>query len=344
MSATNKTISPILMNASCTLVNSGAGIGIVQGRGVTDLARLINSSRTAVLIDEIRFRISSSNGAAGIPGVGGVLGVRLDLGRLHLTSGRFIPIALLCKTRDMTVENDPLNTALMYSPPSGAGAEPTEAVYVWKLARPLYLPGGSVLTPTFNFDPTILAGAFNLAGATVSVSVSYVGRALPIEAPVPPFVDVPFVGAWIDTIRTGASDAIAIRSTRSDLKNPHVEPVQVQRFSGLYVTNKSPYMPGEGAAANIESVGGQYITARLVKSDGSIICRDATPWLHLFDYTTRTLDTYGVLQRNEFYQIQADIKLATNGDPTLNVQLMAAIIGQRRVKFSPRPGWGFEER
>lgn len=340
------TISPIVLNANA-LIGANAGLAI----SVQNMDQLINPSRTPILVDEIRFHVYRSNGnSLGAPGIGTVIWARLDLGRLALTAGRFIPIAALCSTLD-TYQECFLSSFNILPGPGGNTGRVQE--FIWRLPKPLYLPAAELIVPQFYLDGDMYAGVSGL-----SVAVTYVGRVLPSDAPVPDYVNVPFANAWIDQKRVGAADYLGIKSIRSDLKNPFAEDLYVQKMLGTfcYITasaNGTPPLtmgmsildPNIFQAGSLEGVcdlvGNDKVTTRIFKSNGFQVAKDATPWAHLFPVTTRTLDMCGVLRRNEWYQLQSDIKLSSGVPAGDSLKLMASLIGYRKVAYAR--GSGFVE-
>lgn len=321
------TVGPLLRSAQVNLTP-----GVIAG--VVDVSRLQNPSRTPWLVDEIRFRFSNipvntfDNGPASF-----LVSVQLDLGGLPLTATHFIPIALLCRALDGSVEA-------------------TQRGFTWRLPKPLYVPAGKTVVPKFRLDGDF---QFRVGGAPgVTVNVTMVGRVLPSGLPEPTIVDVPFASAWRDDIRLGGQNYLAVRSVSSDLKNPHGEVLYVQQMLGGYVYQNPSYgtFIGGGSTApsqistasgTADMIGNDLLFARIFKSDGKVLARSAAPWNHLFDWTTRALQSAcTILERNEFYQIQADLYLSSlaarvgaggagaDGD---KIRLMASVIGYRRVAF-----------
>jgi hypothetical protein len=320
-------------------------------RGVLDVESLRNPSRTAMLLDEIRFQLISD--PAFTTAAGAVFQARLDLARLSLTGGSYVPIALICRAEDVAID-ELTNVAA-----AGSTVSPSSAVqvYIWRLPKPLYIPANEVLVPSIRI-PTI--PGVTITPSNNAVHITYVGRALPADAPEPKFVNAPFLTSWVDVRRRGLSDYLAVRSSRSDLKNPFAEKLYVERLTGtvLFQVLTTIYMPasdfsGQSPAANnlmlsdLERIGNDLITSRLYKSDGTILARDPTPFLHLFDWETRSLGVCSVLERNQFYLIQSDILLssiASAGGEGGNAwtQAMVGMVGYRKVAYAG--GGNFAER
>lgn len=319
------TLGPLLRSTSASLRSPGVTVG------VTEVSRLQNPSRSAWLVDEIRFRFDPGT-LSGIAGAcAQLVSVRLEVGSLPLTATGFVPVALLCRTLDPSVE---WSTSAW-----------SDMGFVWRLPKPLYVPAGKTVVPTFRLDGDIVYPA----APRITVYVSMVGRLLPLSAPVPALVEVPFATAWLDAVRGGGADYKGVRSAKSDLKNPHGEPVYVQQMLGTYYyqaqeTDLSVYVPGTQSQANdVDLIGNDLASARIFKSDGSALARAPTPWNHLFDWSTRALHGgCAILERNEYYQIQADILMAARpaqvgaggagawGD---KVRLMTSLIGYRQVRL-----------
>jgi hypothetical protein len=322
------TLGPLLRSARANLGSAGVTVG------VTEVGRLQNPSRSAWLLDEIRFRFEPAALTAGYAGAcAQIVSVRLELGNLPLTATGYVPVALLCRTLDPSVE--------------WATSATSDMGFVWRLPKPLYIPAGKTVVPTFRLDGSIGYPT----PPVVTAYVSMVGRLLPLTAPVPALVEVPFATAWLDAVRGGGVDYKGVRSPKSDLKNPHGEPVYVQQMLGTYFyqsqgSDLTVYVPGtqsQGASNDVDLIGNDLVSARIFKSDGSALARAPTPWNHLFDWSTRSLQGgCAILERNEYYQIQADVLMASRpaqvgaggfgawGD---KIRLMASLIGYRQVRL-----------
>lgn len=332
-----ETIGPLLRSAQVSIAGNRPGIMV----GVSDVQRLQNPSRTAWLLDEIRFRFPVTQSGGGnfnrlvLPHL---LSVQLDVGNLALTAARAVPIAVLCRAIDLSSEQMQGGSSRFFSPfesPSG---------YTWRFPKPLYVPAGKTVVPRFRLDGDIPIPP--ALGITATVAVSMVGRLLAQGSEVPRVVEVPFATAWRDEVRAGGADYRAIRSPRSDLANPHVETLFVQRLTGsyLYLTATGdlliPGYPGPepvGGGTRIfntaDMIGNDLVLARIVKSDDKALARSKTPFSHLFDWGTRAFDVCATMERNEYYQLRADLLFGTlaAGD---RVRLSVGLIGYRRVGYS----------
>lgn len=331
-------LSPLVLSATAALGSFSANAG--RQIGVTgDITQLKNPSRTAFLLDEIRFRVFTPI-TTSYPGS---LAVRLDLGRMQLTAGRYVPIGLMCRPLDAGEES---SFSGGVHPPLGMAVR-TSISYTFRLPRPLYIPGGETIVPSFMLMP-----GFDTVVNTFSVDISYVGRSLPAEAELPSAVDVPYVSAWLDVPRLGGTDALAVRSTRSDMKNPFAEPLRVARVMGLMLY----YQNSLGTLATVTGVSWlnassgpadqfvhDFVPTRLFRSDGTKVVRDATPFGMLFPAQTRSLDVLAVLKRNEFLQLQCDVLASALVAAGAKVQLMASVVGTRRVEYAQVLGYGYQE-
>lgn len=318
------TLSPLQLTAKAVL-----GTTLGKAVGVDDVQRLKNPNRTGFYVEEIRFRLTPSAFDSTFSSAWlGRLGVKLDIGRLALTCGQYIPIGLLCTPQDV------LQDALTAT---------------WKLPRPLYVPDGEAIIPSF-YQGT----DFPLAAQPGwTVFITFIGRSSSIDVPVPDHADVPVVSAWLDAVRVGSADYLAVRSGRSDLKNRFGEPLFVQRLSGGALVTTTTFGPGFTGRSSIgivlsqdalaDRVVNDFTTTQVFKSDGTIVARDKTPWQQLFPATTRSTAMMTVLRRNEFYQMQTDLRATNVTRAGTKIQLMAALIGYRRVKYANVRGYGYEE-
>lgn len=318
-----QTLSPLVLSSSALI---GNGIGPV---GVADIEALKNPSRTAYLVEEIRIRVNAVNLDPLVSGNVPIasLGVKLSVGRLQLTGGQYIPLGLLCKPLDITREI---------------------FTFTWRLPKPFYVPGAEPIVPSFILPAPLGTANVPASPQKATIFITYLGRTLSTDTPNPTSVNVPYVTAWQDALRPTGVDYKAVRSIRSDLKNRYGELYFVQRMTGgavlAYPANPAEYTgrssyDGFGV---VDQFVNDYVKTQAFKSDGSIVARDQTPWQQLFPGTTRGTDMMTVLARNEFYQLSSDI-LASNLAAGGTIQLMAALVGYRKVKYANVTGYGYLE-
>lgn len=316
------TLSPLQLTARVVL-----GTATGKAVGVDDVQRLKNPNRTGFYVEEIRFRLVNTHALTDSSVWLGRVGVRLDIGRLALTCGQYIPIGLLCTPQDIV---EATNHA------------------TWRLPKPLYVPDGEAIIPSF-YQGT----DFPVTGQQPwTIFITFVGRSSSLGVAVPDHADVPVVTAWIDQVRPGGADVKAIRSGRSDLKNRFGEPLFAQRLSGgalVLAPVQGPAFTGHSSLVislqdeMADRIVNDFTLTQVFKSDGSIVARDKTPWQQLFPATSRSTTLLSVLRRNEFYQMQTDLLASNVTTAGLKIQLMAALIGYRRVKYANVRGYGYEE-
>jgi hypothetical protein len=177
--------APILVSAELALAPGATG--------TPNLSELSFGSRYAVMVDEIRFRISSiSKVNPLVPGgflqdLRGNIRVQLKIGRLDITDS-FTPLWSLGRvnSNDIYYEDISADAASLV-----AGESRAITACVWRLPTPLYLPPSAIIQPTFQYE----GGSASTIGVTLptaNINIAVAGRAILPGQPVPSRWPIPF--------------------------------------------------------------------------------------------------------------------------------------------------------
>lgn len=172
--------------------------------------------------------------------------MRLDMGGFKLTNG-YVPIGCFGQFQDTDIGFADTSSLLC---PSN---------YEWRLAKPLYVPVGSVVAPTF-----LNRGIDSL---DVTVNICYIARV--VKNPSAGKLCIPYACAFIPPafeIATQTSGA----STETELVNATEKPFILQRMSAA-VTLRTKYSSTSVVSANIlltEEADFDLVKVRIVDSQG----------------------------------------------------------------------------
>ncbi len=260
---------PLLLSASGTIApNTG---------GTIPTLALANPDHKPMLLDELRFQVA----LGGLP-IGGVIGCDLKLGEIPLTGG-FIPLWGFGKAENPRQE---------YFQAAGTLAKGV-CEYVWRLSRPLFIPGNLALVPKFS--------ARSFIGRPVGVKVSFVGRQLPAMT-TPRILEIPYIASYESKQFVLDGSVQTDESSEDQLLNPFNVPLQIERFTGRYMHFNPSGIGADGSVGLIDEifdpgVGGTMaglgifdtiLGVRMTNSLGEPIVRINTPFRHVFDALTRS--------------------------------------------------------
>ncbi len=226
--------------------------------------------------------------------------IKFQLGRQNLTNN-YVPIWNLGSRLDSSFDS---------------------AMWTWRLPKPLFIPQGEYLQPTF--------WVTDVGAVASTVRITYTGHSFDIGELEPTINAVPWVTSFIGAARLVGSNYFE-NSTEKDIFNPYDTPLHVQRFIGRL--NQSAAIGGTG---NDENYSGFYNGAnvRIFDSLGKIVVRDRTPMGLVFAGDRRTWDAHGVLPPHGFYTIYMDelyADVVEDGTPGNYLQAMISMIGYHEV-------------
>lgn len=262
---------------------------------------------------EIKFELESaydqqlnSHGAA----LGGSIWCELAMGTWKITNGA-VPVWCFGRAENLNAETK-----------FGTGA--TQALtyngYTWRLPRPLYVPAGTVVAPSFSHT--------GFVPDNINVRVGYSGRTITKK---PKVAFVPWVSAYVSPAFNPITAAVKVASTEQDLINMTDKPVQLQRFVG-----RTLFTDAQGKIFEDQpfSFGAQYLTMRMNDSYGRPLVRNYTPFRSVFGDLTRSweLEEIGAqLDPQAYYRVFLN-KAAMAMIPdqqTAQIQAFVSMVGWR---------------
>jgi len=312
----SRATSPLLLSTDVSLVNGASA--------VPDLAQLSSPFREPILIDEVRFIITSplttvtqATGDFSLD-FGAAIQCRFRVGRVEISEGH-VPVWLYgtsMQQHNTTVE------VVTDTPGVQVEVVQTFAHYRWKLPVPLLVPSGSVLIPNFR---RIDGAGFTFPGAA-NVNISYAGRYVDPGLPLPKLIQVPWVSAFAPTM------PVAFYKTgERELSNILDVPVRVQRFTGRIFAQIGVGIDTQvlEATDNGTSTPGGFMVG-MKDSYGREVIKDLTPFSSVFDEQRRAWTFDKILGPREQY-----VMTIYNGlvDPDVAMVPQVALIGWREEVF-----------
>lgn len=262
---------PVHLTASIDLQSpSASGVNV---------AALKNPIPGPMEIMEVKFGLRiptpSTTVSAGVSG--GVVGIQFMLGDIPVTNGH-VPVWLFGREANIGAEQVLGNSTTPF----------TYAEYRWKLAHPLYVPTGWVLTPTFQH--------FGQIKQSIYTRISYGARVLPIGAKKPSAIKVPYVASFVSKTFTTYGAADTDRSAETDLVNKIGAPLHLVRFVGrinaFFLSSAVVYtsdFEGDETSTGASDLRGRLLTVdKMIDSVGNQLVRDPTLYGSVFAGATRT--------------------------------------------------------
>jgi hypothetical protein len=256
---------PIALSTSVTITNSATADQTIS----PGTAGLTNPTRFGMFLDEIRIAATAKPASNTPPTVFPLayLSAQFTLGSWRL-SDTHVPVLLYgsnSRAGDYTAYPSYLSEASQ--PGTAAQSSSVSGTISWRLPKPLYIPPGDTLIPTFRrLAATYSGGRFDFR-----VRVTYLGRVVDMFRP--RLVDVPYVNFFRHPTGTPArSSGIAERG----FHNPFQGPLTIERFVGRVIYEnglRSGYAGWDPAdlSADLMTVGtdnGNGVTLKLTGSDG----------------------------------------------------------------------------
>lgn len=303
--------SPLHLSNSLVL-RSGAS-------GTVQPATLKNPMGQDMEILEVKFELSGGLGASEASSLifGGTIWCDLVLGGIRITNGS-IPVWNFGRAENLEAE-------WKYDSSDNI----TFSSYSWRLPRPLYIPAGMTLAPTFvhtGFIPD-----------DINVRIGYSARTVFVK---PKKVYVPWVAKYVSKSFNPITAADADASTDLDLVNPNPEPLNLQRFTGramrIYSTGGGTEgIPFTSLVPGPEGFSSQFLSVRITDSYGRPVVRSFTPFRSVFGSLTRSwdMDNGAQLDPESFYKVEL-VKAAqavTGASATDAAQVFIAMVGWREM-------------
>lgn len=270
--------------------------------------------RTPMLIDELHFNIRQT---AALNDPRWCVRTQLKLGRHAITNG-FVPLAGL--------EYSYLTNTMYASKTSGSGDYANLGITGtrWKLPVPLYVPSGSVLNCELQIS------TFKNIG-TGFADVTYVGRLLPVDYPVPRTIKIPYVTSiYADSAQS------SIESKDLQLGNPFDTTFYAQRFiMRNFETNGQVYEKYVGQSP--------LITLRGTFANNDIQIANRVKHYLVFDdgFTASSVVAAGLSGHHAYnlYNLEMqpkdrfDLTIDWGGSPSNTPIAVAALIGWRNEEI-----------
>lgn len=259
---------PILLSAEVSLASKA------QGVAPNTIALKNPNVRFPMEIHEISFDLRSDGVITG-----GAVACDLALGTIPLTNG-YVPVWCFGRSRQT-------NREIGYG-----GNSATYFTGTWKLAKPLYIPPGGVVQPTFQHRGLVVDA--------INARITYRGQVLRAGAR-PPRTFAPYACAYSSKpFDVDAADTDASRET--DLANPFSQPIFIQHMIGrmsvdINATSQKSEITDPAIAARLLQV-------RIIDSAGRPIVRDLSYFAQVFAKQTRAWDMNGAkIDGGEFYNV-----------------------------------------
>ncbi len=234
-------VSPVLLSSPFTLLENNSAI--------PNSGFMSYPFRKAIVIEEIRWTLQVASAGPQL-NLGALVSTKLSLGRHFLMRDK-VPLWLL-------------GTAMAISQEEITDSAPTVGTayshYRWRLPEPLYVAAGQVL------DSTFFRGVDGLG--TMTGYVSYVGRTVAPDQPVPKVLAIPYAAPFITT------QTAYQQSNEAHLFNPFDKPIRIQRMTGrvlitnLWLYSPTPVVPGSAITIQMnDSWGGKMVNNNTGPSD-----------------------------------------------------------------------------
>lgn len=315
--------SPVILTSGEVTVSPGAV-------AIPDHGKLQPFARSAMLVDEIHVNARAAPTTVTLRRIDArwLLRLQISLGRLALTNG-FVPLAAI----EHSYLNNNMYGCSTIASTDFAGKSITGSH--WKLPVPLYVPAGSLLYTQLQMSAFYLFASSN--ATTIIADVTYVGRLLPVDYPVPSTIKVPYVTAIqsADAATQGTQQTL-LESKDLQLGNPFDTPMFAQR---MVMRNYEIISIGGGDTAFVEAYNGgsPSVTLRGTFNNTDISIANALNHYVVFDdgFTPsvlaslghHTLSLYNTEMRpKDRFDLTIDSRSVTMSDATVAA---AGLVGWR---------------
>lgn len=283
--------------------------------GTVNPAALKNPMGQDMELLEIKFELQSAFVGGSASALGGTISAELTMGGLKLTN-EAIPVWGFGRAENLSAETQSGRT------PDGASVG--FIYYSWRLPRPLYIPAGDTVIPTFTHSGNI--------ATPIGVRVGYSCR----TTTRPRIAYVPWVTKYISRSFNPLEDAGVDASGPLNLVNPHDQVVYIQRFTGRTLAKVVVSASSQPTVeADPISFGAKYLQMRMTDSYGRPIVRTFTPFRSVFSAGSRSweCDNGTILDPKSFYIVNlkkdAMVLAATNEGSFGQAQI--TMVGWREI-------------
>jgi hypothetical protein len=297
------------------VVLSAAGSVAVGSNFTPDADELQNNFDRDIQIEELRFITAvrpANGGAAGMGALGGLVRTQIKMGRLDLTNG-FIPIWLLGTRYQRMMESM-----------VGTNNLSTWDYRRWKFAKPLVVPAGASLMPSFSFlTPTGNSALAFPGNSPLWIWMAMVGRSLPNDFIRPARINVPYATAWLPRINEQQSSDDALTNKLSS-------PLYVQRFIGRVAVS----LAGQPDAEVWFENDGPAPAVKITGGNGYDAVGDFTPWRDVFQPARCSLEAGVTVEPREWFNAAVDSPPRVLGaGPYGIVMPMISMVGYREEEL-----------
>lgn len=292
--------APILVSANVTL-NPG-------DTKIPPLGELNFGTRYSILVDEIRFRIKSTNGnnpnqPNRIADLRGNIRVDLKIGRIGITDG-FTPVWSLGQvdSNDQYYGDRNGGDTAAFAP---NGIKVITASK-WRLPNALYLPPSALIHPTF----TYVTGSSASSGVTLEpaeVNITICGRAVLPGQPVPARWPIPsslFYEATPSGYQTNQGAQLA-NSSRNDL---HIKQMTLRVWDQRAVFPATPigqvYYGADFLYTSAPEPASQALLYRIRDREGTMLTKDYVPGALLVDLNSRAWRMDALLPHEDYFRVE----------------------------------------
>lgn len=294
--------SPIHLSSSLVLASGTSG--------APSQTALKNPMGQDMELLEIKFELSGGLQSAHAAVFGGTIWCELVMGNINLTNGS-IPVWNFGRAENLEGESK-----------SDLADSLTFLSYSWRLPRPLFIPAGATVVPTFVHTGYV--------PDSINVRVGYSCRTVFTK---PKKLCVPWVANYASKVFNPLSSAGIDSSSELDLVNPNPEVLHLQRFVGRTLTLAANGSAGENFP---QSFGSQYLTMRMIDSYGRPTVQNFTPFRSVFGALTRSweMDNGAELDPESYYIVSLKQNaIALNTDGWMG-QAFVSMVGWRELENS----------
>jgi len=269
---------------------------------------LQNPLTVPIEIVEVTWTLIGSNTEA--HATGAVIACEFMLGELSITNG-FIPVWLFGPARNNSEEAYP------FTPDSRRAA-----IYTWPLAHGIRLEPGQVLRPRLRHQGIIQTDILS--------RVSYSCRPiLKDKQGRKPKTNLrrqwfPYVTSFVSKSMDVYSGLDEDRSAETDLLNPYLTDLEIERFTGRLNILDLEFVPTTREFGDPD-FGDRFLTLQMTGSDGTQVVKQATPFRNVFSSQTRSWEVPHRLGPGEYYLV--DLFKAASPIETPNQRFGQAFVG-----------------
>lgn len=272
------------------------------------LGELNFGTRYSILIDEIRFRIKSTNGnnpnlaPTRVADLRGNIRVDLKVGRIGITDG-FTPVWSFGRVNS----NDQF-----YFNPAGdsAGIPPTGikviSQSVWRFHTPMYMPPSALIQPLFTYS-TGSSATTGVALQPAEINMTVCGRAVIPGQPIPARWPIPstlFYEATPSGYQTSHGSQLSNQS-RNDL---HIRRMTLrvwdQRAVPPVTPNGEVYYGADYLDTSAEEPASTGLLYRIRDREGTMLTKDYVPGPLLVDLNSRSWLMDSLLPHEDYYRVE----------------------------------------